>query len=154
MQPVTRLFTIATVAALSVAAALAPYFIRFSGPPSSEQKDWADFGAYVGGVTAPVLAFASLIAVLYTVHSQWIELRRSSIASARTAELQRLSGLLALRDHYRQQFQHQAELLKLLAGMTGGKLAEERIAELDARLREVSTEIEYFHAACLVRPDA
>ena len=147
MQPVTRLFTIATVAALSVAAALAPYFIRFSGPPSSEQKDWADFGAYVGGVTAPVLAFASLIAVLYTVHSQWI-------ASARTAELQRLSGLLALRDHYRQQFQHQAELLKLLAGMTGGKLAEERIAELDARLREVSTEIEYFHAACLVRPDA
>lgn len=149
-----RLFVIAAIAVVAVVAALLPYVLHFYGPLSNKPDDWAAFGSYVGGVTAPVLAFASLVAVLYTVHAQWAEHRRSTHVTLRAAELQRLAGLITLHDHYQKHLLHQGDLAKQLSGTSGQSLAYDRIAELDQKLREVSAAIECFHATCLKSADA
>lgn len=37
---------------------------------SSDGKDWADFGSYIGGVLGPVFAFLAFIGILYALDLQ------------------------------------------------------------------------------------
>jgi uncharacterized membrane protein len=44
------------------------YFYRFPGGLSARPEDWGLFGAYLGGVLNPILAFATLIVVLVMLY--------------------------------------------------------------------------------------
>ena len=148
MPSYKTLILIAGTAALALAASFLTYFTQFHGAFASESSSWGEFGSYVGGVSAPLLAFASLIALLYTIHIQGAELRRSAQAAVRTAELQRLAGLLALHDHYQKHLANQGEIAKTLQGLSGQSQAFSRIADLDTKIREVTLAIEEFHRLC------
>lgn len=69
-----------------IAFVLGLYVINFHGSFGSEQATWGTFGDYVGGVLNPIFAFASLIAILYSMHLQSEELENSSNELQRSAE--------------------------------------------------------------------
>jgi hypothetical protein len=71
------LFSIAAMALLLV---LGVYFSKFDGSLSSDQNVWGTFGDFVGGTLNPILAFASLCAILLTMKMQSDELKTSTDA--------------------------------------------------------------------------
>lgn len=58
--------------AVAILIALGAWLAVFAGTAvSSESSHWADFGAYFGGVVAPILAYASLIGLMLNlIHEQ------------------------------------------------------------------------------------
>jgi uncharacterized membrane protein len=124
---------------------LATYFSLFHGPLSTEAANWGLFGDYVGGLSTALLSFLSLLALLFTIHVQGAELRKSTQAQLASVQVSRLTALTLLQTYYLQQMQHQAGLATQLKGTCGEQLALERYAELDQKLRQVSGAIEASH---------
>jgi len=65
---IVLLTLVAVVAALAAPTIL--YAIRFGGHLSSEHVRWSEFGAYVGGIYAPIAAFITLLIVSRQLSSQ------------------------------------------------------------------------------------
>ncbi|WP_421861306.1 putative phage abortive infection protein [Oceanicaulis sp.] len=52
---------VAVSALIALLVVIGAYIFRFNGNPWSQSpKDWADFGAYVGGLLGPIIAMAAL----------------------------------------------------------------------------------------------
>ncbi len=62
--------TILTSSALTVLVVAGSWVFQFYGTLSSNQNDWALFGAYFGGVLSPLIAIQALLAFLYTIYQQ------------------------------------------------------------------------------------
>jgi len=79
------LVVVAIFAAMALLLSISVYVISFGGHLGGTQESWGQFGDYLGGVLNPLLGFAGLIAILYT-----IKLQADSIAlSASSVELTR-----------------------------------------------------------------
>ncbi len=75
------------VAFISMLLVLAFYWGHF-GDLSSQQKDWGEFGGYLGGTLSPILSFLSLMALLFTIvlQSNELELTRSELKRSASAQ--------------------------------------------------------------------
>jgi uncharacterized membrane protein len=73
-------FLLVVLAGLAVIA-LVPivFYFEVGGtlPLSSQAEDWAIFGNYFGGVTAPLLSFLSILLIVYTVLQQGEQIKAS-----------------------------------------------------------------------------
>jgi uncharacterized membrane protein len=85
----TYLLVALLVGAVSWLLVIGLYFYRFPGGLSGRPEDWGVFGAYVGGVLTPILAFASFIVVLVSLYESRMqaadERRARGIATLMTA---------------------------------------------------------------------
>ncbi len=90
-------------------------------------------------LTISILALlGSSLAALY---ARW-----ASSEAKKANQLSRLNSLLAFRNHYLELMAHQEKLGKLFKGLEGGtQRVHETYADLDLKLREVSSEIEKYH---------
>lgn len=73
----------------SIALIVCAYLMKFGGRPfSDEPEQWGQMGDFFGGMLNPVLAFASFMALLYTIRLQSEELRltREELAASRIAQ--------------------------------------------------------------------
>ncbi|UTW49823.1 putative phage abortive infection protein [Bacterioplanoides sp. SCSIO 12839] len=82
-----------TIAALALALVLGIYFFKFGGYLSSDQGVWGTFGDFVGGTLNPLLAFASLCAILLTMKMQSDELKTSTNALRQQGEYLELQAI-------------------------------------------------------------
>jgi fumarate reductase subunit D len=130
---------------------LVTYFVVFHGTLSQEPANWGLFGDYVGGLSTALLSFLSLLALLFTIHVQGEELRKSTAAQLVSAEVGRLTALKLLQTYYLEHMQYQDSVARDMKGLQAAQLASARYAELDAKLREVSRAIEEFHPNVLER---
>jgi len=81
---------------VSIALIVCAYLMKFGGRPfSGDPEQWGQMGDFFGGMLNPVLAFASFMALLYTVKVQSEELRltreeltKSSAAQQKSADSQ------------------------------------------------------------------
>lgn len=75
-----KLKLISYIALIFIAIIFTLYFWTF--PPSLEfsrdRETWAGFGDYIGGILSPILAFIALIALLYSIYIQSVELKHSA----------------------------------------------------------------------------
>lgn len=62
------------------------YFIVFSGGLSSEQSEWANFGAYIGGTLGAIFAFMSFLILLNAFNLQKEELSTAISALNKSAD--------------------------------------------------------------------
>ena len=70
--------SMAIFALVALIVVIAIYFIRFSGNSLSENSnDWADFGAYVGGILGPLIAMAALYYLYIGVQFQKEEMNNA-----------------------------------------------------------------------------
>ena len=70
--------SMAIFALVALIVVIAIYFIRFSGNSLSENpNDWADFGAYVGGILGPLIAMAALYYLYIGVQFQKEEMNNA-----------------------------------------------------------------------------
>ena len=83
---------IVAIAFLAVVFVLTMYFINFSGDISKDQNKWGLFGDFIGGSLNPILAFLSLIALLFTIILQSNELKATRIELKRAAIAQEESS--------------------------------------------------------------
>ncbi|MGE0822681.1 MAG: hypothetical protein AB7G75_06145 [Candidatus Binatia bacterium] len=141
----------AAIGFIFFAVPLATYLLVFHGSVSTDAARWGAFGDYVGGLSTALLSFLSLLALLYTIHVQSIELRKATEAQMFAAELNRLTVLNQLQSYYLQRMHHQGELARTLKGMQGETMAQQRYGELEEKLREISQEIEAFHSKALAK---
>lgn len=58
------------VVVLGISAAVIQYRSSFSGGLATESIEFANFGAYIGGIFGPLVSFLTLLAVLKTVYLQ------------------------------------------------------------------------------------
>lgn len=79
--------------------------------------------------------------------------RQTAKEATNANNLSRLNALLALRSHYLALMDNEGKLAKLLSGTSGQRKAENEIAEVDSKLREVSREIDTYHVR-LVNPQS
>lgn len=80
-KPTSVFLVVISIFAVSVAViTIYYYFINFNkGYELSDNPEvWAWFGEYLGGILSATFAFAALIALLYSIHLQSIELRNST----------------------------------------------------------------------------
>lgn len=68
------------IAAIAIMIAIFSYFSVFNGEVSKSQEVWGLFGDFFGGTLNPLLAFLSLVAILYTLLIQARELSHSTKA--------------------------------------------------------------------------
>ena len=71
-------FTVIFVAILALIGCLSLYKYNFSGPLSSAQEVWGQFGDFLGGTLNPIFSLLSLIAILVTLFVQTRELSNST----------------------------------------------------------------------------
>jgi len=85
---------------------------------------------------------ALLLSALAALYARW------SAREARDAnDMGRLNALLALRSHYLALLEHQVRMAETLKNLPSGlQAAQASYAELDGKLREVSREIDTYHA--------
>lgn len=64
------------------------YFLWFSGPLSTTQSVWGEFGDFVGGTLNPLISFFALLALLITIvlQSKELEETRKQLERAATAQ--------------------------------------------------------------------
>ena len=63
--------TLAAVAVIATSIPLGLWVMKFGTPNLSDQnKEWEEFGTFVGGVLSPLLAFAGYIGLLFTIRQQ------------------------------------------------------------------------------------
>lgn len=61
----------ASVALVGLAIAVGAWLLNFwTEPVATDSENWAEFGSYLGGTLAPILAFASFIGLLVSVNDQ------------------------------------------------------------------------------------
>lgn len=71
-----RLFKLGRAISIPISLLLAAYISNFALKlPSSEPEQWGQMGDFFGGMLNPILAFASFIALLYTIRIQSEELK-------------------------------------------------------------------------------
>lgn len=71
-----RLFRLGRVISIPISVLLAAYISNFAFKmPSPEPEQWGQMGDFFGGMLNPILAFASFIALLYTIRIQSEELK-------------------------------------------------------------------------------
>lgn len=76
-----------TLLAIAISLGVLYFYIeQFGSVRSSDQKNWAQFGDYVGGLLGPAFAFLGLIALLVTIRLQSKELAISSRELAHSAK--------------------------------------------------------------------
>ena len=90
---------LAIVAMLSV---LTVYFSMFNGELSSNSTEWANFGAYIGGVITPILSFFALLALLASLHVQQKEFNSLSESQATQLDVAIESHKSALVNNHKQ----------------------------------------------------
>jgi hypothetical protein len=97
-------------------------------------------------VTAVLALIVSVGAVLYA--------RLAVRAAEKGNDISRLNALLALRTHYLAMLEHQGKLTEMFNDykLSGGlQAAQEAYASLDTKLRDVSREIDSYHASLVGR---
>ncbi len=71
-----RLFKLGRIISIPIVVLFTAYLSNFAFKlPSSEPEQWGQMGDFFGGMLNPILAFASFIALLYTIRIQSEELR-------------------------------------------------------------------------------
>lgn len=74
-----KLFLISGVALLAIMIIFGIYFFKFASSEwSNNINDWSGFGNFVGGALSPILSFFALIALLFSIHHQTKELKKSN----------------------------------------------------------------------------
>ncbi|WP_456380058.1 hypothetical protein [Thiolapillus sp.] len=93
-------------------------------------------------MTSELIAFISfLVAGLSALYARWAvkEAKKSN-------DIGRLNSLLSLRIHYLQLMENQHKLAKLMPNNSKGmELARNTYADLDTKLREVHSQIDFYH---------
>jgi uncharacterized membrane protein len=99
------LYFIALVGIVFIGATFTTYFYQFSGPLSGSQEVWGWFGDFMGGTLNPILAFLSLIALLFTIRIQSNELKaaRQELALTRST----IEAQTSIQDAQREQLEKQ-----------------------------------------------
>ena len=77
------------IGAVSVIVVTFTSFFAFRFPISSSPAEWGQMGDFFGGMLNPILAFASFIALLYTIRIQSEELKLTREEFAKSVEAQR-----------------------------------------------------------------
>lgn len=84
---------------------------------------------------------AALIASLAALYARW-----SAREAKKANDIGRLNTLLALRQHYLELMNNQVKLAETLkTSPSGSQAVRDVYAELDTKLREVSSEIDKYH---------
>ncbi|HEY0924337.1 hypothetical protein [Rheinheimera pacifica] len=93
--------------------------------------------------SAETIAIISiLIAVLSAFYARW-----SAKEAHKANDIGRLNALLAFRQHYLELMAHQEKLAQMLQASPGGlEACRNKYASLDLKLREISQEIDSYHA--------
>jgi len=89
------LLSVALSGLLVLAGTIGAYSLlgHFGRPFSRESIEWANFGAYVGGVAGSLLSFLALIAVAWTVRLQYEMLRRDQEKQTADQHIRWLDGI-------------------------------------------------------------
>ncbi len=95
-----RLLLASAIGLLTTIALCLAYIYVFNAGISIENQKWGEFGDYFGGTAGAVFGLLSLLALLYTIYIQSIELRRSSTAQLAATSYSRLQALVTLHNHY------------------------------------------------------
>lgn len=92
--------------------------------------------------TEIIAVIAVLISILSALYA-----RKSVKEASRANDLSRMNALLSFRQHYLELMTHQQDLAQMLQTSPSGlEAVRNTYAELDTKLREVSKEIEGYHA--------
>lgn len=83
----TTIITIISITTIVSAGILCLYFYKFGYTFSEKQSEWADFGNYVGGTITPIISFFALLALLYTIKIQSIELLKTTTQLSKQSEI-------------------------------------------------------------------
>ncbi len=123
---------------------------------SDNQEVWGWFGDYLGGVIGVILAFISLMALLYTIYIQSVELRlsrkemqASTVAQKEAAEYSRLEAALSLRAHYFELMSMRGKYLEDLRNFEIAHDIEQELGELESKIREINKLITLWHSKVL-----
>jgi hypothetical protein len=85
---------------------------------------------------------ALLVSAVAALYARW-----TAQEAKKSNDMGRLNALLALRGHYLALLDHQTNLADTLRNLPSGlKAAHDTYADLDTKLREVSREIDTYHA--------
>ena len=105
IQPLLLVVTAFAIIALIIV--IGKYMLNFPGPLSAEQDVWGQFGDYLGGTLNPILSFLSLLALLFTIILQSLELRltREEMERARIAQEESKTALVDQANTLRQQLE-------------------------------------------------
>ncbi len=133
-----------------LAGVLIHYRSNFSGDISNAHATWAQFGDYIGGFVGTILMFLSLLALLLTISSQLREMKEAREqmelmrrSQEKSTKLLELNSLVELQERYTRFMNSWGE--KLMNGdFRGGGIAqaEQRVADLDGKIRELEARIE------------
>lgn len=79
--------------------------------------------------------------MLSAIYSRW-----SAKEAKKANDIGRLNALLSFRKHYLELMQHQEKMTEVLKGSDSGMQAvREKYADLDSKLRQVSSELDQYH---------
>jgi uncharacterized membrane protein len=140
------LLAIALIGLGALALLFICYLFVFGIEISHAHSTWAEFGGFFGGAAGPIFGLLSLLAVLYTIYIQTIEIRRSSKAQEEATNYSRLNALVTLYDHYQEVIPTMEKCANDLAGTEEGASAGKESIETRRLLREVTREIEKYHS--------
>ena len=110
MQPKTLTWAIRLIGIfglLVIAGVLLHYRSHFGSELSNEQTVWGLFSDYIGGLVGTILAFLSLIALLFNIAAQLREAREArmqmeamKIAQEKSTDIAELTALFELEERY------------------------------------------------------
>lgn len=112
------------------------YFVNFYGSLSSRQEDFGTFGDFVGGTLNPIFAFASFLALLYTIIVQLSQLKQNQEELQMTREELRLTRIESAtqsktfeNSNHLQIFSHQFERLNKLEESVRFKIGDNEASD-------------------------
>ncbi len=106
------------------------FYFKLSYSLSTEAGTWGTFGDYIGGLLNPIFAFASFMALLYTIKLQSEELKATREELARSAKAQEHSEkALAEQSQIFHQQQFEATFFSLLEQIN--KVADKIISDVN-----------------------
>jgi hypothetical protein len=122
-----RLCFFGKVITIPIAILLVTYLCNFAFKlPSTSPEQWGQMGDFFGGMLNPILAFASFIALLYTIRIQSAELRLTRDELQKSASAAERSALLEEKnlDQQKTNIERQFEIAKYqeLMGMARDKI--------------------------------
>lgn len=106
---------VAAFGLVALAMVFAMYFHTFNGELTVEHDKWAMFGDFVGGTLNPILAFLSLMALLFTIFFQSKELNISNQTLKETqAELKQAREIAAEQAQHSRKESDKGDLIRAL----------------------------------------
>lgn len=146
----SKILLIFALVGFGALASIFVFYISVFGISVSHcHNTWAEFGSFFGGAAGPIFGLLSLLALLYTIHIQLVELRRSSKAQEEAANYSRLNALVVLCNHYREEIPKMEECANKLAGLPDGISSGRECIQTRKLLHEVEREIEKYHSALM-----